>query len=78
MMNIEPQVTGGKPFGSPSASTAIRPAAWRIADAARQLGISRSSLYRMAALGQVRIIKIGGRSVIPDSEVMRLANGEGA
>jgi excisionase family DNA binding protein len=74
MMNIEPEVTGGKPFGA----SGVRPAAWRIRAAADQLGVSRSTLYKMVQLGQLRILKIGGRSVIPDSEVMRLVSGEGA
>jgi excisionase family DNA binding protein len=72
MMNIEPQVTGGKPFKA----SGIRPAAWRIKDGAAQLGVSRSSIYKMAAKGEILLLKIGGRVVIPDAEIQRLASAE--
>ena len=92
MMNIEPQVTGGKPFGAsdgaaragdavipppcgPPGCGGIRPAAWRIKDGAAQLGVSRSSIYKMAAKGEILLLKIGGRVVIPDAEIQRLATG---
>jgi excisionase family DNA binding protein len=70
MAFVRPEVTGKS-----SGSAAFRPAAWRITDGAQQLGISRSSIYKLVARGQIRTITIAGRHVIPDSEIMRLASG---
>ena len=54
-----------------------RPDAWRVNDALRQLSISRATLYKMVKNGDLRLAKVGGRTVVPDSEIMRLV-GEGA
>jgi excisionase family DNA binding protein len=39
--------------------------AYGIADAARALGIGRSSLYRLIAGGQLEARALGGRTVVP-------------
>jgi excisionase family DNA binding protein len=49
-----------------------RPDAWRVTDALHQLSISRATLYKMAKSGEVRLARVGGRVVVPDSEIMRL------
>jgi excisionase family DNA binding protein len=54
-----------------------RPMAWRIDDGARLLSLSRSTIYALARDGRLRLIRIAGRTLIPDSEVVRLA-AEGA
>ncbi len=59
-------------YGKTSDATARRPDAWRIGDAVQQLSISRGTLYKMAAAGQIRLVKIGGRTTVPDSEIRRL------
>jgi excisionase family DNA binding protein len=51
--------------------------AWRINDACKALGVSRSHIYDLAAAGKLRLVKIGGRTVIPDDEIRRIAR-EGA
>ena len=56
----------------------IQPLAWRINDACKRIGISRATIYKMAAGGRLRIVKIGGRSLVPDAEIERLAKGEAA
>ena len=43
---------------------------------AAQLGVSRSSIYKMATKGEIRLLKIGGRVVIPDAEIQRLASAK--
>ena len=53
-------------------TAAVRPDGWRVADALRQLSISRGTLYKMAGSGQIRLVKIGGRTIVPDSEIRRL------
>jgi len=54
----------------------IRPLAWRINDAAKRLSPSRATIYKLASAGQLRLIKIAGRTLVPDSEIERLADGE--
>lgn len=51
---------------------AVRPDAWRVNDALLQLGISRATLYKMAGNGEVRLARIGGRTLVPDAEIKRL------
>lgn len=48
-------------------------------DDARELlgGISRNSIYRLSAAGKLRLIKVGGRTLIPRSEIVRLLEGDG-
>jgi excisionase family DNA binding protein len=50
----------------------VRPSAWRVNDALLQLGISRATLYKMANNGEIRLARIGGRTLVPDSEIRRL------
>jgi len=49
-----------------------RPDAWRVNDALRQLSISRATLYKMAGSGEIRLARIGGRTLVPDFEIRRL------
>jgi excisionase family DNA binding protein len=41
-------------------------------DAAKSLGISRATLYRLINTGRLRVVKIGSRSVIPASCLLAL------
>ena len=41
-------------------------------DAAKSLGISRATLYRMIKTGRLRVVKIGSRCVIPASCLLAL------
>jgi excisionase family DNA binding protein len=50
----------------------VRPSAWRVSDALLQLGISRATLYKMAKNGEIRLARIGGRTLVPDAEIRRL------
>jgi excisionase family DNA binding protein len=52
-----------------------RPDAWRVNDALRQLSVSRATLYKMANNGELRLARIGGRTLVPDSEIVRLLGG---
>ena len=54
-----------------------RPDAWRVNDALPQLSISRSTLYALAAAGKLKLIRVAGRTLVPDTEIQRLAH-EGA
>lgn len=46
--------------------------AYRIPDACRALSISRSHLYDLASKGRLRLVKIGGRTVVPTTEIARI------
>ena len=46
--------------------------AYRVDEACRQLGIGRTSLYALAKSGQLQLIKIAGRTLVPRSEMERL------
>ena len=45
----------------------------RIPDACAALGIGKSTLYKLASEGRVRLIRIAGRTLVPESEIVRLA-----
>ena len=49
----------------------------RVADACSALGISRATLYKLSLQGKVKLVKIAGRTVVPETEIDRLAS-EGA
>ena len=59
----------------PHESALDRPRARRIPDACHALGVSRSHLYALAAKGQLRLVHIGGRTLVPESEIDRLVEG---
>lgn len=46
--------------------------AYRVDHACQMLGISRTSLYELAKAGELKFIKIAGRTVVPRSELERL------
>jgi excisionase family DNA binding protein len=51
-------------------------AAWSIKEGAHRIGVGRTSIYKLAAHGKIRLVKIAGRTLIPDSEIVRLVEGE--
>jgi excisionase family DNA binding protein len=57
---------------------AFEPRAYRIPDACRLLQVSRSHLYELVKRDALRMIKIGGRSLIPAAEIERLLSGKAA
>jgi excisionase family DNA binding protein len=48
------------------------PLAYTIKNACRLLSVSRSTLYAMASKGELRLVKISGRTLLPASEIARL------
>ena len=46
--------------------------AYRVPEACQALGIGRTSLYELAKNGELRFIKIAGRTLVPRSEIERL------
>jgi len=49
--------------------------AWPVKEGAHRLGIGRSTVYKLASQGKLRLIKVGGRTLLPDAEISRLVNG---
>lgn len=47
----------------------------RVPEACRAIGIGKSTLYKLASEGKVRLVRIAGRTVVPESEIARLAAG---
>ena len=56
-------------------SSELAPMAYSVGNTLQLLGISRSHLYSLALRGQVRLIKIGGKTLIAASEIERLLSG---
>jgi excisionase family DNA binding protein len=46
--------------------------AWPIAEGARRIGVGRTSIYKLAAEGKLRLVRIGGRTLLPEEEIIRL------
>jgi excisionase family DNA binding protein len=46
--------------------------AYRVSDACVALGIGRTSFYELVKSGQLKLIKIAGRTLVPRSELERL------
>ena len=52
----------------------LKPKARRALEARAVLGISRATLYKLAAQEKIRLVKIAGRTLVPESEIDRLAS----
>jgi excisionase family DNA binding protein len=68
MDKVEAGITGQRSAWSDS------PKARRVPDACRAIGISRATLYHLAKQGKVRLVRVGGRTLVPELELDRLAN----
>lgn len=62
-----PEMRAHFPTGPPMA-----PLAYRIPDAVRVLGVSKSKLYALAAEGKLKLSRVGGRTLVPHAELQRL------
>ena len=52
--------------------------AYQVKAFCNSVGISPATFYKYVNLGEIRVIKIGGRTLVPASEVERLLSGGGA
>lgn len=50
----------------------LQPLVHRVSNASARLGVSRTTLYELIQKGQLRTIRIGGRVVVPESELQRV------
>ena len=54
------------------ADQTLRPAAYSVENAAKQLTLSRATVYNLINAGKLRSVQIGRRRIIPASEIDRL------
>ena len=54
--------------------SAFEPLAYRMDDAVRVSGVSKSTLYELAADGKLKLTRVGGRTLVPRDEILRLIN----
>jgi excisionase family DNA binding protein len=52
--------------------------AYRVDEACHALGIGRTSLYELVKSGELKLIKIAGRTLVPRSELERLTSADRA
>ncbi|MCB4820753.1 helix-turn-helix domain-containing protein [Roseicella aerolata] len=57
------ETTAGRP-SAPQRSTAPAPLSYTLNDACRVSGLSRATLYRHGAAGKLRLLKVGGRTLV--------------
>jgi excisionase family DNA binding protein len=50
--------------------------AYSLCEAELATGLSRATLYRLAARGQLQMIKAGGRRLVPSAELERLCRAD--
>lgn len=65
------------PVPEPPVSKSLRPVinepmAYRVDAAVQVLGLSRSTLYKLAKQGRIELIRVAGRTLVRKSEVERL------
>ena len=53
-------------------TSAIDRFAYRVPEACSALGIGRTSLYELVKNGELKLIRIAGRTLVPRSELERL------
>ncbi|HEL4830695.1 helix-turn-helix domain-containing protein [Listeria seeligeri] len=53
-------------------ANALDPLLHRIPDACRRLSVSRTTLYELIKAGEIRSVKIGTRSLIPEVDLQRV------
>ena len=54
------------------AETVTRPAGLSMVEAARQLSISKTGIYRLLDRGEIQTVRIGHRRIVPAAEIDRL------
>ncbi len=65
----------GKSLVEEKAREEVERQGYNVAEAARIIGIGRTTMHKLLNQGRLRPIKIGSRTIIPRSEIDRLLNG---
>lgn len=45
---------------------------WSVSAAARRIGVGKTTLYKLSRERKLRLVKVAGRTLVPDSEIKRL------
>lgn len=53
-------------------NTTTAPLAHRVPDACNRIGVGKSTLYELIQAGEIKPLKIGSRTLIPESELQKL------
>lgn len=48
------------------------PLAYGVADACQRLGVGRTTIYELIKAGELRPVKIGARTLIPEEDLQRV------
>lgn len=62
---------------TPTSPSKHQPLAYRVGPFCELMGISRSHFYRLVRRGQIKTVRLGGRTLVPASEATRLLHGSG-
>jgi predicted site-specific integrase-resolvase len=62
-------------MSNPPNAEAEKPLAYRVKPFCQRVGISPATFYKYVGLGKIRVIKIGGRTLVPAAEADRLLAG---
>jgi excisionase family DNA binding protein len=54
----------------------IKPLAVSLREAAELVGLSKATLRRLAAAGRLRLIRVGGKNIVPLADIHRLVGLE--
>jgi predicted site-specific integrase-resolvase len=60
----------------PTNTEAEEPLAYRVKPFCQRVGISPATFYKYVGLKKIRVVKIGGRTLVPAQEAERLLSGE--
>jgi predicted site-specific integrase-resolvase len=63
-------------MSNPTNAEAEKPLAYRVKPFCQRVGISPATFYKYVGLRKIRVVKIGGRTLVPASEAERLLSGE--
>jgi excisionase family DNA binding protein len=74
-MSLHP--TTAEAVASKAARPAAAPLAYTLSDATAACGLSRSTLYRHAKAGRLRLVRVGGRTLV-DAASLRVLIGSAA
>jgi predicted site-specific integrase-resolvase len=62
-------------MSNPTKAEAEKPLAYRVKPFCQRVGISPATFYKYVGLRKIRVVKIGGRTLVPASEAERLLSG---
>jgi predicted site-specific integrase-resolvase len=62
-------------MSNPTNAETEKPLAFRVRPFCRRVGISPATFYKYVGLGKIRVVKIGGRTLVPANEAERLLSG---